>query len=273
MQQTKITFIGAGNMASCLIGGLINSGYDPQDIWATNPTSIKLQKLAENYHIHTTQNNHFAVEQADIVIFCVKPQGLKEVAIDLAPAIQKHKPLIISIAAGITQQALQTWLGENLPMIRCMPNTPALVSCGTTGLYANNNVTEQQKINAESIFRSVGITLWLTQETDIDKITAISGSGPAYFFLMMEALEQSAIMLGFNSEQAHLLTLQTALGAARLALSNQVDLPTLRQQVTSPGGTTAAAIHLFEQSKIREIFSQAVQAAHQRARELAQNNN
>ncbi len=271
MQTSTIGFIGAGNMASCLIHGLVNNGYLPQSIWATNPSSEKLQQLLQQHHIHISQDNRTAAEQADALIFAVKPQQLEAAARELAPLIQKHQPLVISIAAGVTEAALQHWLGGNIAIVRGMPNTPAQIGYGATGLFANRLVSPAQKHLAEFIFKAVGIALWVDEETAIDKVAALSGSGPAYFFLLMEALEQGAVKLGLSTAAAHQLTLQTALGAANLAVTQAVALPALRQQVTSPGGTTAAAIEIFEHRHMREIVEQAMQAAYQRAQELAKN--
>lgn len=269
MKNHTITFIGAGNMAHSLIGGLIADGFDPKKIWATNPLPEQLENL-KPLGIHTSQDNHVGAAHADIIIFAVKPQILKTVALELAEIINKKNSLVISIAAGVRETDLRRWLGNNCAIVRCMPNTPALVSSGATGLYANPHVTPEQKNLAESILRAVGITVWLDDETHLDTVTALSGSGPAYFFLMMEALENAAVNLGLPSETARLLTIQTALGAARMALESSHTVSELRQNVTSPGGTTERALQVLEHGQLKSLFAEAVQAAQQRAIELAE---
>lgn len=270
MRNTFITFIGAGNMANSLIGGLIADGYDPKRICAADPNLEKLKNLQKKFGINITTKNNEAVANANVIIFAVKPQILKIVATELSNFITEKKPLIISVAAMIPSTHIEKWL-QNAAIVRCMPNTPALIRCGATGLLANRYVTSEQKNLAESIMRAVGITVWVNNEEQIDIVTALSGSGPAYFFLLMEMLQQSAEKLGLPAETARLLTLQTALGAARLALESNEDVTTLRKQVTSPGGTTERAIGVLESGNIRELFFEALQAAQLRALELIKN--
>lgn len=269
MQNKTITFIGAGNMAHSLIHGLINDGFDPKKIWATNPSLDALQNL-KPLNINTTQNNIDGAEQAEVIVFAVKPQVLKTVAGEIAEVIAEKKPLIISVAAGVREADLREWLGNDCAIVRCMPNTPALLRSGATGLYANSQVTSEQKNLAEAILRAVGITLWLDQEALLDTVTALSGSGPAYFFLIMEALEKVGMELGLPAETARLLTAQTALGAARMALESEHTVEELRKKVTSPGGTTERAIRVLENGQLKNLFAEAVQAAQQRAIELAE---
>ncbi len=270
MNIPVIAIIGAGNMGSSLIGGLINTGHPCGKIWATDPDNEKLEHLHQSFQINTTPENSKAAQAADILVLAVKPQLFAQVAKDLAPQIQAHKPLVISIAAGIRESSIQHWLGGNTAIVRAMPNTPALIGCGATGLYANPFVTNEQHSLAESILRSVGVVVWLPDEKLMDTVTALSGSGPAYFFLMMETLQQAAEQLGLSADIARLLTLQTALGAARMAIESGKPLDELRRNVTSPGGTTEKAVSVLENSNIRTLFKNALQAAKLRSEELAE---
>jgi len=268
MQQPTITFIGAGNMASALIGGLIADNYPAAKIWATDPNPEKLEQLHKRFGIHTTTNNEQGVAQSEVLVLAVKPQILKSVVTALSASIQRKAPLLISIAGMISTVHLENWLGAKLPIIRCMPNTPALIRCGATGLFANPYATPVQKNRAESIMRAVGLVVWINDETQMDTVTALSGCGPAYFFLFMQFLQEAAEKLGLNKETARLLTLQTALGAARLAMETPDDLLTLRKNVTSPGGSTEQAIKILENDELKQLFFQALQAAQQRAEEM-----
>jgi pyrroline-5-carboxylate reductase len=266
MSHANIAFVGAGNMGASLIAGLIADGYPVEKIYASNPSSEVLENLHQRFHIQTNQDNQQVVQQAEVVVLCVKPQVMRSVAIELA-GVLKNK-LILSVAAGVGIAALEQWLGEPHALVRCMPNTPALVQAGATALFANPQVSEAQKSLAESIMRAVGITVWLENEALIDVATALSGSGPAYFFLVMEAMQQAAVELGLPQEAARLLTLQTGFGATKMALEDSEPLPQLRQRVTSPGGTTQKAVEQLETEGIRRLFQHALHAALQRAREL-----
>jgi len=271
MQNITIGFIGAGHMASSLIGGLITAEHPAEKIWASEPLTEKLAELQKKFPgVHFVADNKTVAEQAQVLIFAVKPQILKDVAVELAPIIAAKQPLIISIAAGVREPDLRKWLGEQTAIVRCMPNTPALIQSGATALYANAKVTATQKNIAESILRAVGVTVWMDEEHQLDAVTALSGSGPAYFFLVIEALEQAAIAMGLSAETAHLLTLQTALGSTKMALESNQSAAELRQQVTSPGGTTEQAIQTLEKGNLRTLFAQALAAAEQRAQELGQ---
>lgn len=269
MKDTLIAFIGGGNMARSLIAGLIADGYSPQNLRVADPDAEQLAELRQNFGVHTSVSNVQAVEYASVVVLAVKPQVLKTVAQELASTIQKHRPLVVSISAGIREPDLNRWLGGGAAVVRTMPNTPALVQTGATALYANTQVSQQQRNLAESIMRAVGLTLWLEDETQIDAVTALSGSGPAYFFLVMEALENAAMRLGLSREVAHLLTLQTALGAAKMALESTEDTAGLRARVTSKGGTTEQAIRVLQEGRLQELFDAALKAAHTRSIELA----
>lgn len=267
-QQPTLAFIGAGNMARAIIGGLINNGYPAEQIWASEPDASKLIDLKEQ-GLQTTCNNSEAVKAADVVILAVKPQVLKSVLTDIATAVQSQKPLLLSVAAGIMTSSMDQWLGGNTSIVRCMPNTPALVQAGANGLYANEQVSGEQKDLAESILQATGITLWVDEESQLDAVTAVSGSGPAYYFLVMESMIQAGVKLGLSEEVAKQLTLQTAQGAAKMALSSDVDPAELRRRVTSPNGTTEQAIKRFLDGGLPELFDDALQACNDRSVELA----
>jgi len=269
MSSPVITFIGAGNMGGSLIGGLINNGHPADKIWACDPYADKLDELRDKYQIHTTDDNLKAAEVADVIIFAVKPQVFAETAKALSAVVQKRKPLIISIAAGIRADNIQEWSGGGQAIVRAMPNTPAMIGCGATALYANQQVNNEQRSQAEAILRAVGIVVWVDKEELMDTVTALSGSGPAYFFFMMEALQEAAVQFGLSAESARLLTLQTALGSARMAIESGKSLTELRHNVTSPGGTTEKGVSVLEENNIRDIFHKTVQAAKNRAEELA----
>lgn len=256
-------------MATSLIGGLIQKGQPADRIIASDPLPENQQRLQAEFGIRTTSDNLAAAAEANVIILAVKPQIMKAVAESLHPALQ-HKPLIISIAAGIPISALQRWLGGAIPIVRCMPNTPALLQTGAAGLYATDKVSELQKSLASEILGAVGIVTWVDAETGIDAVTAVSGSGPAYFFLVMEAMQTVAQELGLSPETASELTLQTALGAAKMAIESDVDVTELRRRVTSPGGTTERAIQSFQANGFEEMFRRAMNDCLKRAQEMAE---
>ena len=241
MTTPTIAVIGAGNMGSSLIASLINSGHPSQQLWAADPSEEKLALLKKNFSVHVTSDNKHAISTADIVIFAIKPQLFSQVANALAATIKIRKPLVISIAAGVRIADIQHWIGSDIPIVRAMPNMPAIIGCGATALFANALVTKKEHNQAESILRAAGVVVWLEKENLMDVVTALSGSGPAYFFLVMEAMQQAAVDLGLPEETARLLTMQTALGAVRMGLETGIGLADLRHQVTS-GGTTEKAI-------------------------------
>lgn len=270
MSVKTIAFIGGGNMAASITGGLIADGHPQSALWVCDPSAQSLDAIRRRWpQIHLTHNNEEASAQSQVVVLAVKPQVLQQAARGIREPVQDHRPLIISIAAGVREKDINRWLGGNLAIVRAMPNTPALVRSGATGLYANAQVSPEQHDLAESILRAVGITLWLEREELLDAVTAVSGSGPAYFFYVMEAMEAAGITLGLTPQTARLLVLETAFGAAKLGLESQDDAATLRQRVTSKGGTTARALEIMEQRGLHEIFEQALRAAAQRAHELA----
>jgi len=270
MKTTRLAFIGAGNMARSLIGGLVADGWDPASISVSDPDTEQLSALSSRLQVNTDTNNHTVTENAEVVVLAVKPQVIRDVALDLADLTQKQQPLFLSIAAGIRATDLQRWLGGSCALVRCMPNTPALLQSGATALWRNENVTDEQKDLAETILRAVGLALWVESEDLMDTVTALSGSGPAYFLLVMEALQEAGQTLGLPEKTAKLLSLQTAFGAAKMALESSEDTAILRQRVTSPGGTTEKALEVLENGGLRALFSDALNAARSRSRELAE---
>ncbi|PPK77420.1 pyrroline-5-carboxylate reductase [Methylobacter tundripaludum] len=269
MKTNKIGFIGGGNMASSLISGLIASGHAPEQIWVSDISPDTLTALKKQLNVNTSVNNDDIINAADVVVLAVKPQTLSAVAQSIAAQIQQKKSLVVSIAAGINQNSLSRWLGADTAIVRCMPNTPALVLTGATALHANDKVTGEQRDLAENILRSVGIALWVEDEAELDAVTAVSGSGPAYYFLLMEAMEKAALELGLTQETARLLVQQTALGAAKIALESAESPEQLRKRVTSPGGTTQRAIETFEQGGFTELVAKALHAARDRSIEMS----
>lgn len=269
MSSNTITFIGAGNMATSLIGGLVADGYEPKSIIASDPDEGKLTDLSARFGIRQATDNRSAIEQADVVVLAVKPQILEQLCEEIRESVQQRQPLVVSIAAGIREADIQSWLGGNITLVRTMPNTPAMLQAGATVLHAGGNVSEAQRDLAESILRAVGLTRWVDDEALMDTATALSGSGPAYFFLVMEAMEAAAINNGLTADTARLLTIQTALGAARMAIESSDGPATLRQKVTSPGGTTERALSILEQGNIRGLFEEAINGACERSRELS----
>lgn len=255
-------------MATSLIGGMLANGYSASNITACDIDEEKLAGLSKDFGVNTTPNSPKAVKSADIVILAVKPQVMQLACAQLAPVDFKPGCLFLSIAAGIREKAINQWLGGERAIVRCMPNTPALVQLGATGLYANSRVNTEQKNAAQAILDAVGITVWVEQESDLDAVTAISGSGPAYFFYFIELLQQAGENLGLTKQTAQLLAKQTALGAASMA-QNQ-DVEQLRAQVTSKAGTTEQAILSFQQNDLASLIEKATKAARDRSVELAQ---
>jgi len=256
-------------MASSLISGLIASGHAPEQIWVSDINPDTLTALKQDLNVNTSANNDDVIDAVDVVVLAVKPQTLSAVAQSIAALVQQKQSLVVSIAAGINQNSLSRWLGNDTAIVRCMPNTPALVLTGATALHANDKVTGEQRDLAENILRAVGIALWVEDEAELDAVTAVSGSGPAYYFLLMEAMEKAALELGLNQETARLLVQQTALGAAKIALESAESPEQLRRRVTSPGGTTQQAIETFEQGGFTELVSKALHAARDRSIEMS----
>ena len=268
MDTSTIAFIGGGNMATSLVGGLLANDHPADGIWVSDPDTSRLRHLQERFAVCTTADNALAVSRASTVVLAVKPQVMRPVVEGLREAVAAHQPLLMSVAAGVRGADIQRWLGSAVAMVRCMPNTPALLGAGATGMHANSNVSATQRSTAESIMRAAGITLWVDDETLLDAVTAVSGSGPAYFFLLMELMEKVGAELGLPAAAARALTAQTALGAARMALEAGEPPGVLRKQVTSPGGTTQAAIESFIAGGLEEQVRAALGAARDRAQEL-----
>ena len=264
----KLAFIGGGNMASALIGGLVKRGLPAAHIVVADPSADQIARLVGRYGIQAARDNGSAAEGAEAVILAVKPQQMRGVALALAPRLTTH-PLVVSVAAGIPHAALARWVGPQVPVVRTMPNRPALNGFGATGLYAPEAVGAANRALAESIMGAVSATVWVEHESQMDTVTALSGSGPAYFFLFMEALEAAAHERGLPLEIAHQLTLETAFGAAQMARQSADSLAALREQVTSQGGTTAAALDVLDAAGLRAIVAHAVAAADRRSAELA----
>jgi pyrroline-5-carboxylate reductase len=269
MGQATIGLVGAGNMGRSLAAGLLKSGWERDKLVLSDPDSEQRSVVQSLLGVPVYADNNATVQRADVVVLAVKPQIMREVAERLAAAVQSRRPLVVSIAAGVRIADLERWLGGEVAVVRVMPNTPALVGSGASAMFANPPVTPSQRDLAESILRTVGITVWLPREELLDVVTALSGSGPAYFFIAMEALEKAAIEHGLDAATARLLTLETAYGAAKMALEGGTDPAELRRRVTSPGGTTERAIAALRKGGIERLFAEAITAATARSRELA----
>ncbi|WP_439860115.1 pyrroline-5-carboxylate reductase [Pseudomonas sp. MBLB4136] len=268
MNDPKIAFIGAGNMAASLIGGMRAQGVAASAIRASDHGAEQRARITAEHGIETFAANADAVAGADVIVLAVKPQVMKGVCQELAQHLEAGQ-LIVSVAAGITCASLESWLGARA-VVRCMPNTPALLRQGVSGLYANARVSDEQRQQAERLLSAVGLVMWLDEERLIDAVTAVSGSGPAYFFLLIEAMTAAGEKLGLPRETAAQLAEHTALGAARMAVSSDVDAAELRRRVTSPAGTTEAAIKTFQAGGFETLVEQALNAAARRSAELAE---
>ncbi|MEO8669900.1 MAG: pyrroline-5-carboxylate reductase [Tahibacter sp.] len=266
---TRIAFVGGGNMARSLIGGLLRTGFDPGALAVAEPHAGLREALQGDFGICTTAQNSTAAERAAVVVLAVKPQVMRAVCVDLSETVQRDRPVLLSIAAGIRMQSIEDWAGGRVPVVRCMPNTPALIGAGASGLCANSHVDRAARALCETILGAAGVSVWIDDEAQMDIVTALSGSGPAYFFLLVEALEDAAVAQGLPRETARNLATQTALGAGRM-LREDGEIPSrLRERVTSPNGTTQAALEAFAAGGLRALVATAVEAATQRGRELA----
>jgi pyrroline-5-carboxylate reductase len=268
MSKTRIAFIGAGNMAASLIGGLRAKGLEAAHIRASDPGAETRAKVNAEHGIDVFADNAEAIQGADVVVLAVKPQAMKTVCEAIRPSLKPNQ-LVVSIAAGITCASMNNWLGAQ-PIVRCMPNTPALLRQGVSGLYATAEVNAEQRQQAQELLSAVGIALWLDEEQQLDAVTAVSGSGPAYFFLLIEAMTAAGVKLGLPADVAAQLTLQTALGAAHMAVASDVDAAELRRRVTSPAGTTEAAIKSFQAGGFEALVEKALGAAAHRSAEMAE---
>lgn len=267
--STRVGFLGAGNIAQAILGGLLSSGIRADQVFAFDPLPASREKLTE-LGVNVATDNNQVVNRAEIILLCVKPDVLPTLLAELTTTTTTQGGrLFISVAAGVTVATMMDSLGTDSAIVRCMPNTPALVGTGMTAMFASSAVNEPQKKQAGQILAAVGEALWVAEETDLDAVTAVSGSGPAYFFLMMESMINAAVSEGLTAETARQLVLQTALGAARMAITSEFEPGTLREQVTSPGGTTQAAIETFQAAGYETIVASAVAAARKRSVELS----
>ena len=256
-------------MARSLVGGMIANGYDRSAITVSDPVKEALIFAANTWQINTTSDNQHLIANSNTVVLAVKPQVMQNVLETCQVSLQQHKPLLISIAAGILIDSIENWSGGELPIVRVMPNTPALIQRGISGIHTNSRVTTSHKKQVETILSAVGKTVWLEDESELDAITAVSGSGPAYFFYLIEAIEQAAIDLGLDPKIARNLATETAVGAAHLAADSQDSAEVLRKRVTSPGGTTEAALKVLETQDVKAIVIQAIKAAEQKSIEMS----
>ena len=268
MSDSNIGFIGGGNMAASLIGGLVANGTPPRTIRVSDPDTPKLDDLRERFGVHTESDNGAVVSHCATVVLAVKPQIMRPVVEALAPVLGAHEPLLVSIAAGVREADMNRWAGGDMAIVRTMPNTPALVGCGATALYANEKVTPAQRERAGAILRAVGITIWVDDEAQLDAVTALSGSGPAYYFLLMEIMQATGEAMGLDADAARRLTLQTALGAARIANESEEPPAVLRERVTSPGGTTERALVTMRDGGIEKVVADGIRGARRRSIEL-----
>ena len=264
----KITFIGGGNMAAALIGGLIGKGYAANGVHVVEIQADARARLAAQFGVACVDSMAAAALPAEAVVLAVKPQQMRAAALALRPRLGRE--LVISIAAGIRLVDLSRWLGGYATLVRCMPNTPALIGAGITGLYASGGVDPGQRALAESILGAVGATLWVPEENLLDPVTAISGSGPAYVFYFIEALQQAAQEMGFSAADARKLAVETFVGTARLAAQSPEHVATLRERVTSKGGTTERALGSMNADQVGALIVRALHAANQRAHELGE---
>lgn len=265
LNTLKISFIGGGNMARALIGGLLKQGFPAVQINVIESDAGKRSELSKDFGITVTEQLP-SVTNSDVIVLAVKPQQLRDVSIFLGSLLKQQ--LLISIAAGVRSADLSRWLGGYQSIVRVMPNTPAQIQLGVSALYATTAVNELQRQQAEALLQAVGQTLWLDDETQMDAVTAISGSGPAYVFYLIEAMQDAAITLGFSAEQAKMLSLQTFAGASQLAIQSEYSPEELRNQVTSKGGTTERAIQSLAAANIKNAIADAAKAAALRSKEL-----
>lgn len=268
MSAITLTFIGGGNMARSLIAGLVRQGVAPAHIHVAEPVTALRERLTADFGVKTYASATEAAAQGEVWVLAVKPQVLRDVCASLVP-LAARQPLVVSIAAGITSAQLERWLGGSAAVVRAMPNTPALLGAGVTGLYATATVSDAQRTQADTVLASAGRTVWIDDEARMDAVTAVSGSGPAYVFLLAEAMEAAAVAQGLPAEAARTLVVQTLLGASRM-LDESGDAPAeLRRRVTSPNGTTQAAIESFQADGFEAIVARAIDAATQRGQALS----
>jgi pyrroline-5-carboxylate reductase len=270
MQTPRIAIIGAGHMARGLIGGLIHNGTEPARLAVADVAPAALESVRAQFGVDAYAGNAEAARDADVVVVAVRPTDVRAALLALQPVIGRQRPLVISVAAGVRIAAIRGWLGGHARVVRCMPNGPALIGCGVTALYAEPQVEERDRALAQGLLATVGTVVWLDQEAQMDAVTAVSGSGPAYFYLLIEALEAAARECGLPPEIARILSVETAHGAGRIAQRRTASPAELRAQVASKGGTTEAALRELEGANLRGIVSRAVAAAARRAHEIAE---
>ena len=268
MSDSNIGFIGGGNMATSLVGGLVANGTPAGSIWVSDPDTPKLDDLVRRFGVNAGADNDEVASRCGTVVLAVKPQIMHTVVQDLAPVLGEQAPLLVSIAAGVREADINRWAGGDMAIVRTMPNTPALVGCGATALFANARVDAGQRERADGILQAVGITIWVDDEAQLDAVTALSGSGPAYYFLLMEIMQATGEAMGLDADAARRLTLQTALGAARIANESDEPPTVLRERVTSPGGTTERALVTMRDGGIDKVVGDGIQGARQRSIEL-----
>jgi pyrroline-5-carboxylate reductase len=267
----RITLIGGGNMARGLIGGLIAKGAVPSHITVSEPDAAGRDSLQRTFGVNVAADSAGAVAGSQVVVLAVKPQIMGEVVRALASALQQARPLVISVAAGIRCANLAGWMGAGVPVVRSMPNRPALIGAGATGLYADDSVGEHERALAARVMGGTGLAVWVQRESDIDLVTALSGSGPAYFFRLAELMAEAAIAQGLDASVARQLAAQTLAGAGQLvAAEASPDLARMRAEVTSRGGTTEAALNRFGELGLGSTVAAAMQAAAKRSHELAE---
>jgi len=271
LNSLRIAVIGGGNMARGLIGGLLGQGATASHITVAEPDGSARSSLVRDFAVLVTADNAAAVAGARVVILAVKPQLMAAVAGALAPALQSARPLVISVAAGIRADRLQHWLGADIAVVRSMPNRPALIGAGATGLYASDSLPAEDRALAQQVLASTGLCLWVRSEGDIDVVTALSGSGPAYFFRLAELMAEAGVAQGLEPHVARQLAAQTLAGAGQLVAAEAApDLARMRAEVTSKGGTTEAALARFAEQGFDRLVAAAMAAAAQRSRELAE---
>lgn len=266
----KILFVGGGNMTRAILGGLVKNGYPANQLFVLDRHVEKRQFLIEHYQVNVLDEMPNHLNPFNLIVLSVKPQSAKEACHQIKLCLGNHKPLILSLMAGLTTQIIEKWVGQNLSIIRAMPNTPSIVQAGATAIFCRESVTHEQEQEVQKILSAIGVVCKLEEEKYIDVITALSGSGTAYFFYFMEAMQSAAIEMGLPEEIAKRFTVQTAYGAAKLAQESSEALPILRARVTSKKGTTEAAIQVFDQQKAADIIKEAMKAARNRAQALSQ---
>jgi pyrroline-5-carboxylate reductase len=270
MSHLELAVLGGGNMGRALIGGLLRNGVRPEQIAVGESYEAARATLSKDFGITATADNAAATAKANLIVLAVKPYQAASVLGALAPQLQQRRPVVLSVAAGVRIEAIQRWCGAGVPVIRAMPNRPALVGAGATGLYAASGVDASHRASAVQVMQSVGEVVWVETEEALDAVTALSGSGPAYFFLLAEAMAKAGVDLGLPADTARRLSIATLHGAGLLAQVGDGDLARLRAEVTSKGGTTEAAVRVLQDAGFNELVGRTLQAAAQRSRELAE---